>query len=394
MGTAYLVAGLGYGDEGKGATVDFLVRQLSARLVVRYNGGAQAGHNVVTPTARHHTFAQFGSGTFVPGVWTYLSKYMMVNPLDMMLEEEHLRTQGVTDAFSRTMVDDRALITTPFQRAVNKVLLRESGKNNSCAMGIGQTREDHIKYGPLVLFAGDLRNSNVLRTKLRFLQSVSWDKVKELSAKTSIVDDIFLGENIIDYLVAVYTRWTFMLVPSAFEAFLSLGLANDSDENVVFEGAQGVLLDEDFGEEGFNTWSKTTFHNCGVILDEANRKGPTHRIGVLRTYMTRHGDGPLPTAETDWFPPEKHNEDVGAQGKFRKSNFSFEAVDRALEICGGVDSFALNHLDELINPYIIEGLVERAPVSITGAGPSAVDRQFRLNLKEKNDVKASRTVGG
>src|SRR5258708_6711171 len=135
MATAYLVAGLGYGDEGKGATVDFLARNPGARLVVRYNGGAQAGHNVVTSDGRHHTFSQFGSGTFVSGVWTFLSRYMMVNPLNMMLEEEGLRGLGVRGAFKRTLVDARALVTTPFQSVVNKILLKVSGRNNSCGMG-------------------------------------------------------------------------------------------------------------------------------------------------------------------------------------------------------------------------------------------------------------------
>ena len=74
MATVVLLAGLGFGDEGKGTVTDYLVRTHSAKMVVRYNGGAQAAHNVVLPDGRHHTFAQFGSGTFVPGVRTHLSR--------------------------------------------------------------------------------------------------------------------------------------------------------------------------------------------------------------------------------------------------------------------------------------------------------------------------------
>lgn len=375
MATAYLVAGLGYGDEGKGATVDFLVRSLGAWLVVRYNGGAQAGHNVVTPDGRHHTFSQFGSGTFVPGVCTYLSKYMMVNPLNMMLEEEHLREVGVTDAFQRMAVDARALITTPFQSAVNKILLKVSGKNNSCGMGIGQTREDHLKWGDDVLFARDTRRLDLLKVKLRFLQAISLDKIRKHLSNVHIIEDfpgildLFLSTKVVDDIAEKYMSWPVTIVHLPFGFFRM-------SEDVVFEGAQGVLLDEEYGEEGFNTWTRTTFHNCHMILYEVNWQGDVTRIGTLRTYVTRHGDGPLPTAETDWFPKEKHNEDVGAQGKFRKANFSFETVDKALKICGGVDSFALNHLDELMNPYIVEGLKERAPISIIGTGPSAADRKF------------------
>ena len=67
---AYIVVDLGFGDSGKGLLTDFLVRHLEADVVVRYNGGAQAGHNVVTPDGRHHTFSQFGSGAFNPHVKT------------------------------------------------------------------------------------------------------------------------------------------------------------------------------------------------------------------------------------------------------------------------------------------------------------------------------------
>src|SRR5581483_7028007 len=77
--TAYLVADLGFGDAGKGTITDFLVRQHAAPLVVRYNGGAQAGHTVVTRD-RAFTFAQFGSGTLVPGVRTHVSRFMVVHP--------------------------------------------------------------------------------------------------------------------------------------------------------------------------------------------------------------------------------------------------------------------------------------------------------------------------
>src|SRR3989344_7713548 len=97
---AFLVAGLGFGDEGKGTTVDFLTRKYNAHTVIRYNGGAQAGHNVITKDGRQHVFSQFGSGTFIPEVKTYLSRFMVVNPITMVTEEEHLRKLGIEDAFA------------------------------------------------------------------------------------------------------------------------------------------------------------------------------------------------------------------------------------------------------------------------------------------------------
>src|SRR5215210_8082512 len=118
---AIVLVGLGYGDEGKGAWTDFLARTEPVHTVVRFNGGAQAGHNVVAPDGRHHTFAQFGSGTLVRGVNTHLSRFMLVNPLGLLREDAELRALGVTDALARLSIDREALVTTPFQVAANRL---------------------------------------------------------------------------------------------------------------------------------------------------------------------------------------------------------------------------------------------------------------------------------
>lgn len=129
MKRAYIIAGLAYGDEGKGATVDYLCRRFPVGLVVRYNGGSQAGHNVVTPDGRHHTFSQFGSGTFIPGVRTHLSLYMLINPLNMIREEEHLREKGVTDAWDRLSIEGACLVVTPFHRIITGCLKNRAEKD-------------------------------------------------------------------------------------------------------------------------------------------------------------------------------------------------------------------------------------------------------------------------
>src|SRR5262249_276861 len=115
-----LVAGLGFGDEGKGSIVDFLVRKTGARMVVRYNGGAQAAHNVIANDGgreRHHTFAQFGSGTLA-GADTLLSRFVHVNPLSLFSEARHLSTLGIHDPLSRVHIERGAHVTTPFHVAL------------------------------------------------------------------------------------------------------------------------------------------------------------------------------------------------------------------------------------------------------------------------------------
>ena len=151
MQQAFLTVDLGFGDAGKGSIVDFLTRTYGAHTVIRYNGGAQAGHRVVTPAGpgmmqQEHVFAQFGAGTLA-GAATHLSRFMLLDPLAMMAEEAHLQTLGITDAFQRTTIDARAVVITPFQRAVNRVreALRGAGRHGSCGMGIGPHSNNAIE---------------------------------------------------------------------------------------------------------------------------------------------------------------------------------------------------------------------------------------------------------
>ncbi len=130
---AHLVVDLGFGDAGKGTLTDWLVRRHGARLVVRFNGGAQAGHNVVTEDGRHHTFAQFGAGSFVPGVRTHLARPTVLHPLAMLVEARHLARKGVPDALERTTVSEGARVITPFHQAAGRLraLARGSGRHGT-----------------------------------------------------------------------------------------------------------------------------------------------------------------------------------------------------------------------------------------------------------------------
>jgi adenylosuccinate synthase len=132
-----LTAGLMLGDEGKGACVDHLARFHGASLVVRYNGGPNNGHTVVLPDGRYHTFRQFSSGTFIPGVRTHLSEHVLINPTGMVLENALLEKMGVHDAFKRTTIEANAVVITPYQRSVNILteIVRGRNAHGSCGQG-------------------------------------------------------------------------------------------------------------------------------------------------------------------------------------------------------------------------------------------------------------------
>src|SRR5687768_225602 len=150
----FAVVGLGYGDEGKGTVVDYLTRKHTAHTVVRFNGGAQAAHNVVTPDGKHHTFAQFGSGTLA-GARTHLSRFMLVNPLDLFNEARHLESLGIADPLQLVTISPDALVTTPLHVAAN--LIRElQNQHGSCGKGIGETQRTADDLGDAALRVSDL----------------------------------------------------------------------------------------------------------------------------------------------------------------------------------------------------------------------------------------------
>ena len=179
---ATIVTDLGYGDAGKGRLVDYLARTQGARLVIRHNGGSQAAHNVVTPDGRHHTFSQFGAATFVPGVRTHLSRYMLVNPRLLLQEAQALATKGVPDALQRLTIDQDALVVTPYQQAANWVreLARGNARHGSCGHGVGETMADWLEFPDQALHAQDMLRPNAAARKLEFFRQLKLERLDEL----------------------------------------------------------------------------------------------------------------------------------------------------------------------------------------------------------------------
>ena len=350
---SYIVIDLGFGDAGKGLLTDFLARHLGAGLVVRYNGGAQAGHNVVAPDGRHHTFAQFGAGTFVPGVRTYLSKYVVIHPAALLVEGDRLVCQGVTDAFIRLRISDQARIITPFHQAANRIreFARGPQRHGSCGAGVGETVEDAHRHPTDCLLAGDLAQPAALRRKLCAIRERERAQVAPLCQGYALAASlarewaIFEREDMMDAWIASISRITgFGLVVS--DSLLQRWMGET--EAVLFEGAQGVLLDADAGFHPFTTWSNATAANALDLVAEMAPGSPACKIGVLRSNAVRHGPGPLPT-ETDTLGAliREHNHLNDWQGPVRYGWFDAVLARYALAVTGGVDALAITHLDLL-----------------------------------------------
>src|SRR5688500_5963008 len=134
-----VVTRLGLGDEGKGATVDALVRRHALELVVRHNGGPPAAHHVVRADGAVPCFAQFGAGTLVPGGRTRLSRFMLVEPLALAREAAALERLGIAAPLRRVTIDVACAIVTPFHRLYGRMqeLSRGTGRHGSCGLGVG-----------------------------------------------------------------------------------------------------------------------------------------------------------------------------------------------------------------------------------------------------------------
>lgn len=373
MSSAVLIQGLGWGDESKGCAVDKLCRELPVDLIVRFNGASQAAHNVITPEGIHHTFSQFGSGMLANNkVRTHLSRFMLVNPLNMMNEAEEL-AKKTADPWNRVTVDPECVIITPFHRRLNRLreTTRGDARHGSCGQGVGVARELHLKHGDEVILAKDLKRGrefiiHMLQNTVAFMDDELVSLGEEMRYPEVRAEIIRLADQ--------YEEWPLRL--SELPTF----------ECAVFEGAQGVLLDEKHGQAPHNTWTNTTFENADTLLDEVGVKDRT-RIGCLRTYHTRHGAGPFPTENNSLDLPEPHNGTGEFQGAFRVGAFDFLKTKQAIDIVGGIDYLSLSHIDYLERMGLkkdfaedIAGILE-VPLGMRANGPTADHRKIEMGVK-------------
>ncbi|MFC0548352.1 adenylosuccinate synthetase [Kutzneria chonburiensis] len=320
-----IVVDLGFGDAGKGATVDWLCANGSVSAVVRFNGGAQAAHNVVAD-GRHHRFAQFGSGTFA-NVPTLLSRHMLVEPIALAAESVALARLGVPDPLRLLHIDGDALLTTPIHVAANRARedARGAARHGSCGLGIGETAAYALDHrAPKVADCQDIR----LLTRL--LDDLAHHYAPLISDRVGSITE----------LVGLYREFAAavqIVGPDALASFATQG-------QLVFEGAQGVLLDEWRGLHPHTTWSTVEPRHARAMITALGDR--PYVLGVTRTYLTRHGAGPFPTEDPALALPEPHNTFGEYQGTFRVGHFDPILLRYAIEACGGIDGLSVTHFDQ------------------------------------------------
>ena len=328
--TTKIVVDLGFGDSGKGLVTDYLALTHGHTtgdpgLIVRFNGGSQAGHNVYRDENESHVFSHFGSGIF-QGFTTFWSRYCPVNPVSFCNEANELY-----DKFKivpKIIIDPLCPVTTPYDIAYNQALELHRTRHGSVGVGFGATIERH-HHTPHKLFVQDLKYPVILDHKLKEIRNYYLGK-----AIREAVHYPHPGDQEID----IFEKYVSEFIESSYFISENKVFEQYRHNTIIFEGAQGILLDMDHGFFPHVTRSHTTCRNAMDIINR-NKLNPPDIYYVTRAYQTRHGAGPMTNedhpdniliAEN---PHEKNRIDPW-QGPFRKAILDIDQLKYAIE-CDG-----------------------------------------------------------
>lgn len=286
LGDVSVVIGANFGDEGKGLVTDFLAAsKVKPCLVVRFNGGAQAGHTVVTPRQQRHVFSHIGSGSFCEAR-TYLSRYFVTSPIHFVLERERLVDLGVQP---QVFVDPASPVTTLYDIVANRMLemQRCENRHGSCGVGFGETLERESR-ADFSLTVADLQNPSVLRQRLT---AIRYEWLPKRLAELEITQ---LSSELADWVNSDDLFEQFLRDVDYFLQHVTLASSDIfcNYASLIFEGAQGLQLDQDRGDYPHVTRSNTGLQNVAALL-KPHSKQSIQVTYVTRSYLTRHGAGRL-----------------------------------------------------------------------------------------------------
>jgi adenylosuccinate synthase len=320
-----VVIGANYGDEGKGLMTDYFASQdPDCSIVVRFNGGAQAGHTVIIPDGRRHVFSHFGSGSFVDCP-TYLSQFFIVNPLLFARENEELRRLGVRPI---VYIDHKAFVTTPYDMFINQILERKRGtaRHGSCGMGINETMTRSLRSNLFAVRAYHLLDPGALFQALINLGETWFPaRLKEHGIETDQNEVLNFTDNreqiMLQFVADVATLLNVVTITTEIP----------KSSRIIFEGAQGLMLDEDRLDQWPHvTRSKTGL--CNVLylarVFQLEQLAVTY---VSRTYLTRHGAGTLP-GECAWSLVDQTNVANQFQGHLRFAPVDWQQLRNSIDL--------------------------------------------------------------
>jgi adenylosuccinate synthase len=327
-----VVVGAQWGDEGKGKLVDVLAER--ADWVVRYQGGANAGHTVQIGD-KSFVLHQIPSGILHPGVRCAIGNGVVLDVETLFSEIDELVSDGI-DVEGRLYVSDRAHLVLPYHKLVDSQS-SASKEIGTTGRGIGPAYED--KYGRRGIRVLDLRNPERLRKLVE--RGVAHANIELATYGTKRAD--------VDYSLGVLERFTKRLLPLAEDVGLKIHRAISGGSAVLLEGAQGSLLDIDHGTYPYVTSSSTTSGGAATGVGIAPKELDSV-IGVVKAYTTRVGNGPLPTEFEEPLASEIRqlgNEFGATTGRPRRCGWFDGVVVRYAARVNGLTDLAVTKLDVL-----------------------------------------------
>ncbi len=341
-----VVIGAQWGDEGKGKVTDALGGR--ADFVVRYQGGNNAGHTVVTPDGEHFALRLIPSGILTPGCTTVIGNGVVVDPAALLGELAELEARGVDT--SGLVLSANAQLVMPHHRALDKVTERYLGKAKigTTGRGIGPAYGD--KIARIGIRAQDLLDEKIFRDKL----------VVALREKNQMLVKLYNRKAIdVDAVCEEYLGYAQALAPRIADTSLLINRALDADKLVVFEGSQATMLDVDHGTYPFVTSSNPTAGGAAAGSGIGPRR-IDKVIGILKAYTTRVGSGPFPTELNDDMGEylRKTGGEVGVNtGRQRRCGWFDSVIARYAVRVNGITDFFLTKLDVLTS-------LERVPICV------------------------------
>ena len=331
--TCMVVVGAQWGDEGKGKLVDVLAER--ADLVVRYQGGANAGHTVVIGD-KQFILRQIPSGILHPRVTCVIGNGVVLEPENLFHELDSLHERGI-DTAGRLFVSDRAHLVLPYHKLLDAASER-SQKLGTTGRGIGPAYED--KYGRRGIRVVDVRRLECARALLA-------DRVRRANQLLELMGSSERAQ--LDEHVKLLERLAPRLLPLAADTGVMVHRAVREGKRVLLEGAQGALLDVDHGTYPYVTSSNTTAGGAAV----GSGIGPTGIngvLGVVKAYTTRVGNGPLPTEAES--PLGDRLRELGGEfgavtGRPRRCGWFDATVVRYAARVNGLTGLAVTKLDVL-----------------------------------------------
>ena len=334
--TNVAVIGAQWGDEGKGKIVDWLSSR--ADVVVRFQGGHNAGHTLVIDGVEYK-LSLLPSGIVRPGKLSVIGNGVVIDPHHLVSEIDLLRSQGAEITPETLLVSDTAALILPLHQAVDNAreALRGDGKIGTTGRGIGPAYEDKVARRAIRM--GDLASEETLKTKLAALADHHNVWLAAANAPLVDPDDMLAG------LMGIRDR----LLAFAGQSWRVLDEARADSRRILFEGAQGVMLDIDHGTYPFVTSSNTVAGQAAT----GSGTGPTNIgfvLGITKAYTTRVGSGPFPTedfgADGDRMG-ERGREFGTVTGRKRRCGWFDAVMVRQANAVAGITGMALTKLDVL-----------------------------------------------